>query len=239
MVIREDIKRKISALSEGLVVSASDFDIPRRYRATLVKALNQFEYAGVLKRVSKGRYYKPQKSYFGEQFPSEREIVKDFLEKGNKVVGYITGTRAFSSLALTTQVSSTIMVGTNVSRRPVNRGQYRIVFLLQPNLIVKEDIPLFILLDALRLIKKIPATTPGETILQIMAWVKELSDADRNRLIELGKAYKPYVKAQLGAIFEYLGYPFYDLQEMLNPVSHYRLGITSAVLPTSSHWNII
>ena len=239
MVIRDKIRQAIDSMPPGVVVSASDFDVPRNYRATLVKALNQFEEAGLLRRISKGRYYKPGKSRFGELQPPESEIVKDFLEKDGHVIGYITGTRAFAALALTTQVSSAIMVGTNVSRRPVTRGQYRITFLLQPNPIRKEDIPYFIILDALRLIKEIPAATPNESIVQITAWVKNLGMSEKSRLVELGKAYKPYVKAQLGAIMEYLGNPCGELLQTLNPVSRYKIGITPSVLPTAPKWNIV
>ncbi len=239
MVIREQVRQAIYSLQEGIVVTASDFEVPRQYRATLVKALNQFADAGILKRLSKGRYYKPRQSRFGELLPSEREIVKDYLEKDGKTIGYITGTRAFASLALTTQLSSVIMVGTNVSRRPVTRGQYKITFLLQPNPISKEDIYLFIILDALRLVKEIPATTPNEVVSQISVWIGELSGNERKRLYELCKAYKPYVKAQLGAIFENSGFPIYDLLEELNPVSRYKLGISSSVLPTTIKWNIV
>lgn len=172
MVIRNKIREAIDPMQPGVIVTASGFDVPRNYRTTLVKALNQFEEVGMLRRISKGRYYKPGKSRFGELLPSESEIVKDFLEKDGKVVGYITGTRAFAAFALTTQISSTIMVGTNVSRRPVNRGQYRITFLLQSNPIQKDDIPYFLILDALRLIKEIPAATPDESIKQIIEWIR-------------------------------------------------------------------
>lgn len=239
MVIRDKVKQEIDRLPEGVVVSASDFDIPRQYRATLVKALNQFEHAGVIKRVSKGRYYKPRTSRFGELLPPEKETVRDFLEKDGNTVGYITGTRAFASLALTTQISSVIMVGTNVSRRPLSRGQYKITFLLQPNRIIKEDIPLLVILDALRLIKEIPGSTPDEAMSQITVWIKDLSGTDRNRLLELCRAYKPYVRAQLGAIFEYLDFPVEDLLETLNPVTRYKLGISPTVLPTIKNWNIV
>ena len=62
MVIRDKIRQAIDSMPPGVVVSASDFDVPRNYRATLVKALNQFEEAGLLRRISKGRYYKRAKS---------------------------------------------------------------------------------------------------------------------------------------------------------------------------------
>lgn len=239
MIIRDKVKQEIDRLPEGVVVSASDFDVPRQYRATLVKALNQFEYAGVIKRISKGRYYKPRASRFGELLPPEKEIVRDFLEKDGNIIGYITGTRAFAGLALTTQISSVIMIGTNVSRRPLTRGQYKITFLLQPNRIVKEDIPLFVILDALRLIKEIPGSMPDEAIKQMIVWMKELSDMEKEQLLKLCKAYKPYVRAQLGAIFEFLNIPIGDLMETLNPVSRYKLGISASVLPTVKNWNII
>ena len=50
MVIRDKVKQEIDRMPEGVVVSASDFDIPRQYRATLIKALNQFEYAGIMEK---------------------------------------------------------------------------------------------------------------------------------------------------------------------------------------------
>ncbi len=238
MVVREQFKRKVAVLPEGEVVTARDFGVERKNYATIVKALNQFAEAGTLVRLSKGRYYKPRQSQFGTLPPSEREVVKDFLERDGKVIGYLTGTRAFANLALTTQVSSSIMVGTNVSRRPLTRGQYMVSFLLQPNRIEKKDIPLLVLLDALRLIKSIPASTPNDTIIQMIEWVKGLSNKDRQRLLSLCKAYKPYVRAQLGAIYEYLGYPFGDLQEGLNPTTRYPLGISLTILPTTKNWNI-
>lgn len=239
MIIRKQIERQISMFPDGMVFTAADFDVPRQYRGAVIKALNQFEYAGKLKRVSKGRYYKPHQTIFGELLPPEKEIVKDFLENDGKVIGYITGARAFASLALTTQISSKILIGTNVSRRPLVRGQYNISFLLQPNPIVEEDIHLLIILDALRLIKDIPATTPDEVIGQVAAWIERLSAEDKNRLMELAMAYKPYVRAQTGAILENLGIKSARLLESLNPVSRYKLKISESTLPTSSNWNIV
>ncbi len=240
MVIRDTVRQKIDSLPEGVVITASDFDVPRQYRATLVKALNQFEYAGVLKKVSRGRYYKPRQSRFGELKPSESEIVKDFLQKDGRVIGYITGTRAFADIALTTQISQTIMIGSNVSRRPLVRGQYKISFLLQPNPITEEDIPLFVLLDALKLIKTIPATTPSETISRMVSRIRQLPDDKRERLVKLGLAYQPYVRALLGAMMEKTeGKVRAELEETLNPVSRYNVGISSTALSTATNWNIV
>ena len=59
MVIRNKIREAIELMPPGVIITASDFDVPRNYRATLVKALNQFEEAGLLRRISKGRYDTP------------------------------------------------------------------------------------------------------------------------------------------------------------------------------------
>lgn len=240
MIIREQMKQTIASLPEGKVITASYFDVPRQYRATVVKALNQFEYNGTLKRMSKGHYYKPIQSMFGMDLrPMEEEIVKDFLVQDGRTVGYITGTRAFASMGLTTQISSAIVIGTNVSRRPICRGDCEISFVLQPNPIVAEDIPLFRYLDALKFVKEVPASTPSETVEGVRAWVEYVSKRVKKRFFKLAFAYQPYVRAQVGAIFESLGLPAEELQKTLNPVSRYKLCINAESLPTIKNWNII
>lgn len=239
MLIREQLRQELTSLPEGVVVTASDFDIPLQYRGALTKALNQFASAGKLKRLSKGRYYKPRQSVFGEIGPSENELIKDFLVKDGKTIGYITGVRAFASLGLTTQIASSITIGTNTPRRPVSRGRLRLSFLFQPNPITEEDIPLFRYLDALKCIKNIPASSPNEVITTIRAQVKELPKENKDRLLSLSFAYQPHVRALVGAIFESIGLFSSELKETLNPVSRYKLGISSSVLSTAPNWNIV
>jgi transposase len=52
------------------------------------------------------------------------------LEKNGKIIGYITGVSAFASMGFTTQIASSIMIGTNRYRRPLSRGGYDISLLL-------------------------------------------------------------------------------------------------------------
>lgn len=72
--------------------------------------LNRLVAEGVLRRLSKGRFYREKVSVFGPLPPSETEVVKDFLAKNGKTVGYITGTQAFAEMGLTTQISSRLLV---------------------------------------------------------------------------------------------------------------------------------
>lgn len=95
------------------VLTTRDFGVEMRYQPALAKALNRLVLQGELQKIAKGNYYIPKKTIFGNLKPADSELVKDFLEQNGKIVGYITRTAAFASMGLTTQISSSILVGTN------------------------------------------------------------------------------------------------------------------------------
>lgn len=238
MIISERIKGKVEAFPTGKVFTAADFDVERQYCGALIKSLNRLTEQGVLQRLSKGKYFKPQKSVFGTLPPSETEIVKDFLEKDGKTIGYITGTVAFAAMGLTTQISSNILIGTNKYRHPLTRGQYRISFLIQPNAIKKKEIDLYRILDAIKLIKQIPASTPDEIVRIIGKRIATLDSPTQQLLIKLATKYSPFVRAVLGAILEQENIDADMLKSSLNGLTMYNLGISPSVLPTVTDWNI-
>ena len=150
MVIARLIKDKLSSTPAGVVLTTRDFGVEMRYQPALVKALSRLVLQGELQKIAKGKYYIPKKTIFGKLKPADSELVKDFLEKDGKIVGYITGTTAFASMGLTTQISSSILIGTNKYRRPITRNGVKVSFLLQENTITSSNIPLLRILDALR-----------------------------------------------------------------------------------------
>ena len=128
-------------------------------REAVIKNLNRMAADGFIEKLSKGKYYKPESTPFGELPPDQREVVKDLLEKNDKRIGYITGIGVYNKLGLTTQISNTIQVGRNETRPKTKRGKFSIKFVKQKNTITKETIPLLQILDAIKYIKKIPDTT--------------------------------------------------------------------------------
>lgn len=239
MVIREKLKRQVEDLQEGSVVTVSDFDIPRQHRQTLIKALSQYVEKGILKKISKGRYYKPRITRFGEIKPDISEIMKDLLIKDGKICGYLTGGEYFSSMGLTTQITSSVLIGVAKYQRPMKRNGYDISFLVQPNLLDPKDFDLFRILDAIKLIRKIPAVTPDESIARLGNIIKRLDKAQQHRLIKLALSYQPFVRAVLGAVMEYHKLPCEDLKESLNPITTYHLPFSVEGLPTKNNWNIL
>lgn len=234
MVIASLIKEKLSSTPTGVVLTTRDFGLEMRYQPALAKALNRLVHQGELQKIAKGKYYIPKKTIFGNLKPADSELVKDFLEQNGKIVGYITGTAAFASLGLTTQISSSILVGTNKYRRPITRNGVKISFLLQEN-----AIPLLRILDALRLIKDIPATSPDECVTNICKAINALSMEQKQELAELSLAYTPYVRALLGAIYENMGLETETISKTLNGVTSYKLPVSDKVLSNKKNWNII
>lgn len=239
MTLAKEIRNRVSELKEGTLVTLADFGLPVEKQPALNVTLNRLVAEGVLKRLSKGKFYRERQSVFGTLPPSEMEVVKDFLVKNGQTVGYITGTQAFAEMGLTTQISSKLLVGTNKYRRAVKRGDYTVSFLLQPNPIREDEIELYRLLDALRLVREIPATTPDEAIRFLMGLLARMSEEVRQQLTKLAQGYTPYVRALLGAMLEQAGFAVYDLKQGLNGVTSYKLPVTERVLANKRKWNIV
>ena len=239
MVISNQIKEVLARTQPGIVLTINDFRVQTEYLPALTKALSRLFLNGALKKLSKGKYYKPKSTMFGELKPAESEIVKDLLVKNGKTVGYVTGTAVFASMGLTTQITSSITIGSNKYRRPLTRNGYKISFLLQQNAITRKNIPLLRILDAIRQIRDIPATTPNESVAIITEIVRNLDDEKQKKLAKLAVSYTPFVRALLGAIFEHIGKEVTVLKKGLNGVTSYKLAISETTLPTKSNWNII
>ena len=238
MVIGEQIKQKIASFPAGTVFTLSDFGFDPSNDPALAKALSRMAASGELCKISKGKYYKPKETLLGIIKPANSEIVKDFLEKDGEIIGYITGAQAFASMGLTSQISSVIMIGSRRYRRPLQRGEYKISFLKQDNPITKDNIEFLRILDAIRLIRQIPAVTPDAACKTITSLIQSLPSESNEELERLSLAYTSYVRALLGAMLEYIGRSTTIVRKSLNGVTSYNLPISSAVLPNKSNWNI-
>lgn len=241
MKTTDSIANTIDRLPNGYVFTYTDFVNEANKKEAVVKALNRMVAAGKLSKLSKGKYYKSEKTVFGDLQPNQREIVKDLLEVDRKIVGYLTGFSIYNQLGLTTQVSNTIEIGKNEIRPNFKRGKYNISFLRQKNTITKDTVPLLQILDAIRNIRKIPDTGISSACMRFKAILKELTEKDRSTLVRLSQKYPPATRALLGAIFEEIGdNSFSDLlQKSLNPITKYKLSGANKALSTTEKWNIV
>ena len=236
------IQDKINKLPKGYVFTYRDFinEVDLGFEA-IVKYLNRLTEVNRISKLSKGKYYKPESTPFGNLEPNQFQVVKDLLEDDGKTIGYLTGYSIYNQLGLTTQVSNTIQIGRNEIRPVLQRDRYTIKFIKQKNTITKENIPLLQLLDAIRYIKKIPDTTTASACLRFLSLLKNLNEKETNTLVRLSQKYPPATRALLGALLEEIGIMQFQevLQKSLNPITKYKLSDVTAVLKASEKWNLL
>ena len=203
-------------------------------------ALTRLVAVGKIKRLSKGQYYKPEVSEFGALRPPEYQVVKDLLEEDNKIIGYLTGVSIYNKFGLTTQMSNTIQIGTNIDRKPKKRGKYNIRFIRQKNTISKENIYMLQILDSIRFIKRIPDSNVSQSSLRIMTLIEDLPEVDKRTLAKYALKYNPGTRAMTGAILDQVTESDITqlLLESLNPVSIFKYNITSERLIHKHKWRI-
>jgi len=240
MNISDNIRKKIAKLENSYVFTYKDFISEVNLQETIIKCLNRMVISGEIIKLSKGKYYKQQETRFGDIVPEQYQIVKDLLEENGKLIGYTTGMGYFNVLGLTTQVSSIIQIGRNDSKASIKRGRFSISFIKQKNTITKENIPLLRILDAIRLIKKIPDTTVDLSCIRLLSILKKLNNKETERIAKLALKYPPSTQALLGALLEKENKEsaLEILKKSLNKISTYKYNITKKTLPTLKNWNI-
>lgn len=240
MLQSKAIEQAVKSFRTDYVFTYRDLGLPPESSANVIRKLNRMADMGAIKRLSKGRFYKPKKTMFGNLKPSQEEVVKDLLEKDGKIIGYLTGVSIFGQLGLTTQISNIIEIGVKGKKNNTSRGMYTIRFVQQPNQITRSNIPLLQLLDSIKNIKRIPDTTPDNSCNRISAIIKSLDEKSLDLMIKLAMKYNPMTRAIAGAIIEelYGEEKATILRDTLNPITIYKVGLTKKVL-SSNNFRIV
>ena len=240
MKITEYIVNTIDRLPRGYVFTYIDFTDEVESEEAVIKALNRMAASGKIAKLSKGRFYKPEKSAYGKLPPNLYQVVKDLLEQDGKITGYLTGYSIYNQLGLTTQVSSIIQIGKNRVRPGFKRSGYKVSFILQKNTITKKNISLLQILDSIRYIKKIPDTTISTACKRLVEIIKSIPNKEKETLVKLAWKYPPAARALLGALLEETGNVEMakPLSKTLNPITKYNLPGAGKVLSTVGKWNI-
>lgn len=231
----------IDRLPKGYVFTYADFITEVSQKEAVIKALNRMVASGKIAKLSKGKYYKPENTPFGNLQPNQAQVVKDLLEENGKTTGYLTGYSIYNQMGFTTQVSNMIQIGKNQVRPNFKREHYTISFVKQKNTITKDNIPFLQLLDVIRYIKKIPDANINTSCKRVLAILKNLSDKEINTLVRLALKYPPATRALLGALLEELQQKkaAEPLFKSLNPITKYKLAGAAKAITTTEKWNIV
>lgn len=230
----------IDRFPKGFVFTYADFNREVSQKQALIKALNRMVLSGKIAKLSKGKYYKPETTPFGDLLPNQKQVVKDLMEEKGKINGYLTGYSIYNQLGLTTQVSNTIQIGKNEIRPSFKRDRYTINFIKQKNNITKDNVPLLQILDAIRYVKKIPDTNTTNSCIRFIDILRQLKEKDFLLIMRLAIKYPPATRALLGAILDELKSTKTEtLYNSLNPITKYKLAGAFSVLSAAEKWNIV
>ena len=237
MSIAKQIRNYIDTIPEGKIFTYAD--LPVENIAAAAPLLSRMEKKGDINRLSKGKYYKPKQGMFGEQLPSDDEVLRSYMK--NMENAYLTGLRAFNKMGLTTQVPNVVSIAGKGSARKIKVKNMTIQIFEQKSSIAPDDIWLAQMLDALNMIKKIPDTTPDDVVNYTKNTIATLNTKEIKRLTALANEYRPRTRALLGSILNGLGYETWakSLKSTLNPLTSYKIGLSDDTLNNKKEWKII
>lgn len=240
MVVSRLIENKIAGIEPIKVFTIEDLGFPMDWWENVRVKLGRMVKAGLIEKVGRGKYHRPKTSVFGNIEPLPNEMVKDLMYSNGVLSGYVTGYSVWNQMGLTSQISNIIIIGTSRRRDALKRGNYEIRFIMQPNKITSDSIPLLQILDSLKLIKRIPDTTVDQSVRIIKKYIADLDENRLSSLVKLAMKYPPRVRASLGAILESIGNNQYlgKLKQSLNPTSTYAIGLTESTDMNLNNWNI-
>lgn len=240
MKVSDKIAEQLKNIPEDNTFGYEQLNISKEEYLAAAKALERLQKKEIIKKVSKGVFYKPKMTIFGELKPNNQEILKPYLFKDGKRIAYITGSYLYNQLNLTTQMTFRIKIASRSKRIYINTGAIKASPVKSYADVNDDNYQLLGFLDAMKDLKIIPDADSKSTVSILSGRIMQLTDKEVEEMIDYALLYPPRVSALLGAILEHLNRTkgIEKLKGKLNPLSHFNLGIKPGNLKTVSNWNI-
>ncbi|MDV7392072.1 DUF6088 family protein, partial [Arthrospira platensis SPKY1] len=126
MIIAKEIQNRIKHFPVGKPFGYRDLGIEKTHYRSASKALERLKKVGLIKSSSKGVFYRPQPSIFGELSPNPNDLLRLYLFENGRRVAYETGTSLYNRLGLTSQVAFRIKIASQSKRITINRGALQV-----------------------------------------------------------------------------------------------------------------
>ena len=240
MKIAKKVEEKINSIKNGETFTYQQLLIDNSEYQTAAKSIERLIKKGLIKRISPGIFYKPKQTVFGELLPNNEEIIKPYLFKNNKRIAYITGTLLYNKLGLTTQIPQTIKIASRKNEIKINKSNIKAIPAKCYVDVTNKNYQYLEILDAIKDFKKIQDLNIENGIIILSNILKKFKQEEVRKIIKYSLKYPPRTRALLGALLEAnnLDDNIIELQENLNPLSVYSLGIEKTILPTIENWKI-
>ena len=240
MTLAAQIREKIKKQAEGKTFGYADLGISKTDYQNAAKVLERMQKNGDIKKISKGVFYKPEQTVFGELQPDYSEQLRPYLFENGKRIAYETGPSLYNRLGLTTQMAFRIKIASQNKRISINRGALKARAVKSYTAVTDTNYELLGLLDVIKDIKRIPDCTIANAVRIVSGKFKKLEDKEIRKVIQYALFYPPRVRALVGALLEALNTnsDTMKLKESINPLTTFELGLKEKDLPTIKNWNI-
>ena len=234
------VNQAIDRVTPGQIFGYEEFPQYMETPGAVVRAVNRSVENGRLKRVEKGRFYRPRKGVLGDMLVSDEALLRDVLYRNGRRFGYITGPALYNRLGLTTQVPKTIAVATNRAAQTKDFGTIRIKLVPRRAPISDSTVPLLESLDALRDARKVPDARVGRVLKVLGKVLLGYTPAKRKELQQLAvDYYNACTRALLGMLLTHNGQEVLPtLRASINPTTRFSLGIDPGDWPEAGAWNM-
>jgi len=241
MTTAKKIANKIAELSRDTTFGYADLSILPEEYVTAAKALERMQKKGIIKKLSKGIFYKPNITVFGELKPREEEILRPYLYEDGKRIAYITGTSLYNQLNLTTQVPAMYKIASAEKRIYINRGRIKAKPVKSYAPVTEKNYRMLGFLDAMKDLNNIPDVNKKSAVLIFLSRLRKMTSKELDELIKYALLYPPRVRALLGSLLEKLDEKISTkkLKDSLNPLTNYTYNLRDSDLTTRQNWNII
>jgi hypothetical protein len=225
---------------EGKTFGYDDLRIAREKYTTAAKVLERLQTEGLIKKISKGVFYKPEQTVFGELKPDYSEQLRPFLFENGKRVAYETGFSLYNRMGLTSQMAFRIKIASRSKRISINRGALKADAVKSYAEVTDTNFELLGFLDAIKDIKRIPDCTVSKAVKIISSKISNLNEKQIAEMVKYALLYPPRVRALTGAMLENLNIQANTekLKQSLNPLTKIQLGLKESELPAIQNWNI-
>ncbi len=240
MNISEKIQKRIKTISEDTTFGYEQLGITQTEFQAAAKVIERLLKKGIIKKSSKGVFYKPRITVFGELKPSDETILRQYLFEDGKRIAYITGTALYNQLGLTTQMAFIFQIASRKKRIYINTTAIKAKPVKSYAEVTDKNYQLLGFLDAIKDIKIIPDTSTDDIVMALSTKINRFSESEIKMLVKYSFLYPARTRALLGAILESLKKEslLTYLKKSLNPLTKYKIGLSSNVLPTALNWNI-
>lgn len=173
------------------------------HRDAVYVTLNRLAGEGIINNYTKGIYYKPKKTRFGQIGLDKRKLIeKKYLKRDNAIIGYITGPQVWNEWGMTTQVPNRIWIAQNVRQKKMDHD-LKVMVLKAKGDIKEKNIRALQFLDIIDQIDLIQDTDKENVVKRLIVIYKEKFEVyDRIATLEEVKNYNKKVKVLFGLIVE-------------------------------------